>query len=104
MNSSAWVSAVSYTHLDVYKRQGRENAPLLFRLRWDPALFDWSLRFLRECTPQRTRANIRDIVSLALYSRSRLQALRDETSIEYDHLERGILHVYTCLLYTSRCV
>ncbi|MBL8415012.1 MAG: D-amino acid dehydrogenase [Propionivibrio sp.] len=74
---------------------GRENAPLLFRLRWDPALFDWGLRFLRECTPQRTRANIRDIVSLALYSRSRLQALRDETSIEYDHLERGILHVYT---------
>ena len=74
---------------------GRENAPLLFRLRWDPALFDWGLRFLRECTPQRTRANIRDIVSLALYSRSQLQALRDETSIEYDHLERGILHVYT---------
>ncbi|MBL0165941.1 MAG: D-amino acid dehydrogenase [Propionivibrio sp.] len=74
---------------------GRENAPLLFRLRWDPALFDWGLRFLRECTPQRTRANIRDIVSLALYSRSQLKALRDETSIEYDHLERGILHVYT---------
>jgi D-amino-acid dehydrogenase len=74
---------------------GRENAPLLFRLRWDPALFDWSLRFLRECTPQRTRSNIRDIVSLALYSRSQLKALRDETAIEYDHLERGILHVYT---------
>ncbi|MBK7422875.1 MAG: D-amino acid dehydrogenase [Propionivibrio sp.] len=74
---------------------GRENAPLLFRLRWDPALFDWGLRFLRECTPKRTRANIRDIVSLALYSRSQLKALRDETSIEYDHLERGILHVYT---------
>ena len=26
---------------------GREDAPLLFRLRWDPALFDWSWRFLR---------------------------------------------------------
>jgi len=74
---------------------GREDAPLLFRLRWDPALFDWSLRFLRECTPARTRANIRDIVGLALYSRNRLQALRAETAIEYDHLERGILHVYT---------
>lgn len=74
---------------------GREDAPLLFRLRWDPALFDWSLRFLRECTPARTRANIRDIVSLALYSRHQLKVLREETSIEYDHLERGILHVYT---------
>ena len=74
---------------------GREDAPLLFRLRWDPALFDWSLRFLRECTPQRTRANMRDIVALALYSRKQLKALRAETAIEYDHLERGILHVYT---------
>lgn len=74
---------------------GREDAPLLFRLRWDPALFDWSLRFLRECTPQRTRDNMRDIVALALYSRDQLDALRAETKITYDHLERGILHVYT---------
>ena len=74
---------------------GREDAPLLFRLRWDTALFDWSWRFLRECTPGRTRENIRDIVSLALYSRDQLRALRAETAIEYEHLERGILHVYT---------
>ena len=74
---------------------GREDAPLLFRLRWDPALFDWSPRFLRECSPGRTRANIRNIVALALYSRSQLQALRAETGIAYDHLERGILHIYT---------
>jgi D-amino-acid dehydrogenase len=74
---------------------GREDAPLLFRWRWDPALFDWSLRFLRECTPGRTRANMRNIVALALYSRSQLQALRAETAIAYDHLERGILHIYT---------
>ena len=74
---------------------GREDAPLLFRLRWDRALFDWSLRFLRECTPGRTYANMRDIVALALYSRDRLKALRAETAISYDHLERGILHVYT---------
>jgi D-amino-acid dehydrogenase len=74
---------------------GREDAPLLFRLRWDTALFDWSWRFLRECTSARTRANIGDIVSLALYSREQLKALRREMALEYDHLERGILHVYT---------
>lgn len=74
---------------------GREDAPLLFRLRWDTALFDWSWRFLRECTPGRTRDNMRDIIALALYSRDQLKALRAETAIEYDHLERGILHVYT---------
>jgi D-amino-acid dehydrogenase len=74
---------------------GREDAPLLFRLRFDAALFDWSWRFLRECTPGRTRDNIRDIVRLALYSREALGHLREETGIRYDHLERGILHVYT---------
>jgi D-amino-acid dehydrogenase len=74
---------------------GREDAPLLFRLRPDAALFDWSLRFLRECTPARTRENIRDIVRLALYSRDELGRLREETGIHYDHLTRGILHVYT---------
>lgn len=73
----------------------REDAPLLFRPRRDAALLDWSLRFLRECTPRRTRENMRQIVTLALYSRRQLQALRAETSLSYDHLERGILHVYT---------
>ncbi|HQO28213.1 MAG TPA: D-amino acid dehydrogenase [Accumulibacter sp.] len=73
----------------------REDAPLLFRLRRDAALFDWSWRFLRECTPQRTRQNIRQILALALYSRQCLRALRTETNLHYDHLERGILHVYT---------
>jgi D-amino-acid dehydrogenase len=78
---------------------GREEAPLLFRPRLDAALLDWSLRFLRECTPGRTRANVRAIVALALYSRARLKALRQELAGEgglaYDQLERGILHLYT---------
>ncbi|MBL8398317.1 MAG: D-amino acid dehydrogenase [Candidatus Accumulibacter sp.] len=73
----------------------REDAPLLFRLRRDAALLDWSWRFLRECTPQRTRSNIQRILSLALYSRRQLQTLRNATGLTYDHLERGILHVYT---------
>lgn len=77
------------------KWMGREDAPLLFRWRLERALFDWSWRFLRECTAARARANIRDIVGLALYSRAKLQALRQETGMRYDHLQRGILHVYT---------
>lgn len=74
---------------------GREDAPLLFRWRFDPALFRWGLSFLQECLPGRTRANIRHIVTLALYSRDRLQALRRDQALEYDALQRGILHIYT---------
>lgn len=74
---------------------GREDAPLLFRWRADPALFRWGFAFLQECLPGRTRANIRSIVTLALYSRACLQALRRDTPLDYDALQRGILHIYT---------
>ncbi|HRE16989.1 MAG TPA: D-amino acid dehydrogenase, partial [Rhodocyclaceae bacterium] len=74
---------------------GKEDAPLLFRLRADPALIRWSLRFLVQCWPSHTRANIGAIVRLALYSRTRLQALRQELGLEYDQLGRGILHIYS---------
>jgi D-amino-acid dehydrogenase len=73
----------------------REDAPLLFRLRSDPVQWRWCLQFLRECTPARTAANIRNIFNLSLYSRQALQQLRAETGIAYRHLETGILHFYT---------
>ena len=79
----------------VLKWLGKENAPLLWRWRADPAQLSWGLRFLAECRPDRTRRNIAAIVSLALYSRHQLQALRTELGLHYDHLERGILHIYT---------
>ena len=79
----------------ILKWLAREDAPLLFRLRADPAQWAWGLRFLLECLPGRTRDNIAQIVNLGLYSRAALQALRAETGIRYDHLERGILHFYT---------
>src|SRR5688500_982372 len=79
----------------VLKWLAQEDAPLLFRLRPDLAQWLWGLAFLRECTPARTRRNIAQIVSLGLYSRATLQALRAETGIAYDQQTRGILHFYT---------
>lgn len=72
----------------------REDAPLLFRMRMDPSQWVWGARFLFECQSWRTRENIGQIVRLSLYSRGALQALRAETGIEYDALQRGILHYY----------
>jgi D-amino-acid dehydrogenase len=74
---------------------GREDAPLLFRLRADLAQWRWGLAFLRECTAARYEQNTRQLVTLGLYSRANLQALRSETGIQYDQLARGILHFYT---------
>lgn len=80
--------------LKILRWLGQEDAPLLFRLQADPAQWRWALQFLVECMPHRTRQNIAHLVRLGLYSRRCLQELRRETGIRYDHLERGILHVY----------
>ena len=41
--------------LKVLRWLGKEDAPLLFRLRADRLQWFWMLGFLRECTPARTR-------------------------------------------------
>jgi len=79
----------------VIKWLGQEDAPLLFRLRLDTQQWRWGLQFLLECLPSRTRRNTIQCLNLALYSRDCLKALRAQTGIEYDHLERGILSFYT---------
>jgi D-amino-acid dehydrogenase len=83
------------TLLKVWRSLGREDAPLLFRLRADPLQWRWCLQFVRECRPARVAANLRQIVAIADYSRRSLQALRADTGIEYESLARGILHFYT---------
>lgn len=79
----------------VLKWLGQEDAPLLFRLRSDLGQWMWGLQFLRECTPERTRHNIRQIVKLGTYSRDTLQQLRRDIGLNYDQRTQGILHFYT---------
>ena len=81
--------------LKVLKWLGREDAPLLFRIRADMRQWLWGLQFLRECTPARTRHNIEQIVRLGTYSRDTLQQLRGDIGIAYDERTQGILHFYT---------
>jgi D-amino-acid dehydrogenase len=81
--------------LKVLKWLGKEDAPLLFRIRADMRQWLWGLQFLRECTPARTRHNIEQIVRLGTYSRDMLQQLRRDIGIAYDERTQGILHFYT---------
>jgi D-amino-acid dehydrogenase len=81
--------------LKVLKWLGKEDAPLLFRIRADMRQWMWGLQFLRECTPARTRHNIEQIVRLGTYSRDMLQQLRRDIGISYDERTQGILHFYT---------
>jgi len=61
--------------LKIVKWLGREDAPLLFRLRADLAQWRWGLQFLIECLPARTRHNTIQCLNLALYSRDSLREL-----------------------------
>ena len=79
----------------VLKWLAKEDAPLLFRVRSDLNQWLWTLKFLRECTPGRTRSNIERIVRLGTYSREVLQQLRRDIGIDYDQRTQGILHFYT---------
>jgi D-amino-acid dehydrogenase len=81
--------------LKVLKWLGKEDAPLLFRIRADLRQWLWGLQFLRECSPARTFHNIEQIVRLGTYSRQTLQQLRNETGLHYDQRTQGILHFYT---------
>lgn len=81
--------------LKVLQWLGKEDAPLLFRIRADMRQWLWGLQFLRECTPERTRHNIEQIVRLGTYSRDTLQALRRDTGLSYAQRTQGILHFYT---------
>ncbi len=79
----------------VLKWLTKPDAPLLFRPTLDPNQWRWALSFLGQCTSARAAHNIRQMVNLGTYSRGQLQALRKEAGIEYNHLEKGILHFYT---------
>ena len=73
---------------------GREDAPLLFRIRADAAQWRWGLSFLHECLPRRAARNTAAIASLAIYSRQQLRALRQDTGLRYESREGGILHLF----------
>ena len=81
--------------LKILKWLFQPEAPLLYRPRLDPYQWRWGLSFLTQCTSARAAHNIRQMVNLGTYSRSQLQALRKELDLDYDQLEKGILHFYT---------
>lgn len=91
-HSEPW--ATPSTPLKALKWLGRSNAPLLYRLRADPALWSWSLRFLANCLPGRAAVNTERMLRIALYSRKALGELREDVAFNYDQLSRGVLHVY----------
>ena len=91
--SDPWASP--HAPFKILKWLGKEDAPLLFRLKWDINQWRWGLRFLYECLPSRAEHNTLQAMRLSEYSRRTLQVLRRETGIQYDHAEAGIMMIHS---------
>jgi len=73
----------------------RDDSPLLFRPRLDPQQWRWGLSFLGQCTTAAFERNVAQLVALGAYSHASLKSLVAQTGIEYERLERGILHFFS---------
>jgi D-amino-acid dehydrogenase len=88
----AWASPAAPKIL--LKSLFREGQALRFRLRPDPRLWAWSLKFLRQCTAERARINTLRKHRLCLYSQELLHQVVAETAVTYDGLDGGLLYLY----------
>ncbi|MGH6942843.1 MAG: D-amino acid dehydrogenase [Geminicoccaceae bacterium] len=72
----------------------KDDQPLRFRLRADPAMWRWSWRFLKECTAERARENTLRKHRLCLYAQNALEQVAAATGIAYDAAPGGLLYLY----------
>ena len=70
------------------------HGPLVIRPKFDPAMWVFLLRLLRNCTSARYAVNKSRMVPLAEYSRDCLRELRAATGIAYDERSLGTLQLF----------
>lgn len=73
---------------------GREDSPLLLRLRAVPAMAGWGLKFLWQSRAQHYARNTEANTRLAIYNLTLLKALRTEFGLPYDETTGGLLQVF----------
>src|SRR5258708_10852876 len=72
----------------------QDGQALRLKLRADPRMWIWCLKFLRNCNQQRAAVNTVRKLKLCVYSQQALRALVAETGIDYDGIRKGLLYVY----------
>lgn len=71
-----------------------KHGPLVVRPAFDPYMWTWLIKMLRNCTADRYAINKARMVPLAEYSRDTLKALREATGIAYDERTKGTLQLF----------
>jgi D-amino-acid dehydrogenase len=72
----------------------RDDTALKFRLKVDPALWAWSLKFLKECPARRAAINTANKLRLCIYSQGLFDEINRTERIAYDRHVGGALYLY----------
>jgi D-amino-acid dehydrogenase len=72
----------------------RDDTALKFRPSLDPALWSWSLKFLKECPAERAAINTANKVRLCMYSQALFDELHRTEGVRYDRHVGGALYLY----------
>jgi D-amino-acid dehydrogenase len=71
-----------------------EDTSIRIKPRADADLIRWGLRFIRECTPSRSRANTLAKLELARYSQRLTDELAHREGLQFWHTDSGVLYLY----------
>lgn len=95
---------LSYSHVDPWACPeilpkaiawlGKKDAPLILRMRLDPAMWRWILQFLRYTLPGKNKQGMRQMLRLAHYSQEMMQAILDTMGGGFDYQQTGILRLF----------
>lgn len=91
-HSFAWASPRAPGML--LRSLGGQETAIRMRLRLDPRLVGWGLKFLRECTAERARRNTLIKLQLCQYSQRVLHEVARSEAIDYHAVARGALYLY----------
>jgi len=77
------------------RTMAQPDAPILMHASQLPRIWRWGLEFLRCSRPERSWANTRHVLRLALFSFEALKQIRDDTGVRYDAVVGGALKVFS---------
>lgn len=96
---------LSYSHAEpwanphvfpkLFKWMWQDDAPLVLRFSLDPHMIRWGTLFLLNCLPSKAHRNSETMLRLGLYSKQKMNELIADTKVEFHHLSRGTLHIFS---------
>lgn len=92
-HAAPWANPAVFPKL--FKWMFQDDAPLVLRFSTDPAMIRWGLMFLWNCLGERAERHHHTMLRLAMYSRDKMRQIRNDTGLEFDFLEKGILHIFS---------